>query len=104
MLERRCLDLYVGCGNTGKALFDAFFVLSDRHLTKPHHRYHLLMVFIPFQPVFTPNVAVFRSKILATPIYCAKNFGGVFFDIFRESEQKSEKIMTVDTLFAETPN
>jgi len=57
-----------------------------------------------FNLFFTLNVAVFRSKILTTLIYRGKNFGGVFFDVFRKSEQESEKIMTVDTLFAEIPN
>jgi hypothetical protein len=28
----------------------------------------------------------------------------VFFDAFRKSEQESEKILTIDTLFAEIPN
>ena len=53
---------------------------------------------------FTPDVAVFRSKILATPISRGKNFGGAFFDAFRKSEPESENILAVDTLFTEIPN
>jgi hypothetical protein len=60
--------------------------------------------FQPFSSFLTSDVAYFGSKNLAVPISCGKNFGGVFFDIFRKSEQESEKISTVDALVAEIPN
>jgi hypothetical protein len=50
------------------------------------------------------DFAVFLSKILALPISHGKNFGGVFFDIFRKLEQESEKIVTIDTFLAGIPD
>jgi hypothetical protein len=66
------------------------------------------MIFILFQPIFHSKCCSFklvlRSKILATLIHRGKNFGDVFFDVFRKSEQESGKIMTVRALFAEIPH
>ena len=44
-----------------------------------------------FDLFFTPDVANFQSKILATPISHGKNFRGVFFDVFCKYEPESEK-------------
>ena len=57
-----------------------------------------MMIFGPF---FTPDVTIFQSKILATPISHGKNFRGVFFDAFHKSEPESEKNSALGALFAE---
>ena len=50
------------------------------------------------------NVAIFGPKILAVLKRRGKNFGGVFFDSFQQSEQESEKISALVALLAEITN
>jgi hypothetical protein len=50
------------------------------------------------------NVAIFGPKILAVLKRRGKNFGGVFFDSFRQSEHESEKISALDALLTKITN
>ena len=50
------------------------------------------------------NVAIFGPKILAVLKRRGKNFGGVFFGSFQQSEQESEKISALVALLAEITN
>ena len=58
----------------------------------------------PNSVLASQNVAIFGPKILSVLKRCGKNFGGVFFDSFRQSEQESEKISALDALLAEITN
>jgi len=58
----------------------------------------------PNSVLASQNVAIFSPKILAVLKRHGKNFRGVFFDSFRQSEQESEKISALDALLAEIKN
>ena len=98
----------LSCGNTGNwqgkllLMLSLYFLISFWPILITSTNFSWF--FSHFNLFFIPNVAVFRSKILATRIYRGKNFGGVFFGVFCKLEQESKKIGAVDTLFTEIPN
>jgi len=79
-------------------------MVSDCFPTDPQHSHRFLIIFGLFRPILDSDFAVLGPKILANPISRGKNFGDVFFDLFRKSEQESEKIVTIDTFLTEIPD
>ena len=57
-----------------------------------------------FDPIRTLIFLFLGQKKMTPLISRGKNFGCVFFDAFRKSEQESEKIVTIGAFLAEIPN